>query len=109
MFILLLVLSNNIFAQQLKFASSNNNWDADSLGNFRAIVRVQNAADVIRVYIEWRRRDQHPESKRIIVVDSATNQKVLNVKPDSITRESWRNIFSAHIRHRHLLYLLYAL
>ena len=78
---------NVLFAQQLKFSSGNNSWNADSLGNFRAIVRIDNAPDVIRSYIQWRRRDENPELKRIIVVDSSTNQKVLNVHADNITRE----------------------
>ncbi len=81
------MICNAVFAQQLKFSSANNNWNADSLGNFRSIVRVTNPADVIRAYIQWRRRDEHPELKRIIVVDSSTNQKILNVHADNITRE----------------------
>ncbi len=87
LFIFLLPVLNTVFAQQLKFSSANNNWNADSLGNFRAIVRVTKPADVIRTYIQWRRRDQRPELKRIIVVDSNTNQNVLNVHSDNITRE----------------------
>ena len=78
---------NILFAQQLKFSSGNNSWNADSLGDFRAIVRIDNAPDVIRSYIQWRRRDENPELKRIIVVDSSTNQKVLNVHANNITRE----------------------
>ncbi len=86
-FVFLLLICNAALTQQLKFSSANNNWNADSLGNFRSIVRVTNPADVIRTYIQWRRRDEHPELKRIIVVDSNTNQKVLNVYADHITRD----------------------
>ena len=78
-FIFLLTSLNTVFAQSVKFTSGNNNWNADSLGNFRSIVRVTNTSDVIRAYIQWRRRDANPELKRIIVADSNTNQKVLNV------------------------------
>src|SRR6478609_7359190 len=78
---------HSLFAQQLKFSSGNNSWNADSLGNFRAIVRIDHAPDIIRTYIQWRRKDENPELKRIIVVDSGTNQKVLNVFADNITRE----------------------
>src|SRR5690348_7396543 len=83
----LFIVAKFCFTQQLKFSSANNNWNADSLGNFRSIVRVYNSADVVRAYIQWRRRDWHPELKRIIVVDSSTNQKVLNVYADNISRE----------------------
>ncbi len=86
-FIFLLVAGSAINAQSLRFSSSNNNWNADSLGDFRAIVRVKNNVDIVRTYIEWRRRDKHPETKRIIVVDSNTNQKVNNVYADNLIRE----------------------
>jgi hypothetical protein len=87
LFLSLFMVAEFCFAQQLKFSSAHNSWNADSLGNFRSIVRVNNSADVIRAYIQWRRRDWHPELKRIIVVDSSTNQKVLNTYADNITRE----------------------
>lgn len=78
---------NVLFGQQLKFSSGNNSWNADSLGNFRAIVRIGTAPEIVRSYIQWRRRDEQPELKRIIVVDSNTNQKVQNVYADNITKE----------------------
>jgi hypothetical protein len=53
-------------------------WE-ESLGNHRAVVRVEQKADAVRVKIPWRRRDHDPERKQIIVVDSATNQRVTNV------------------------------
>ncbi len=87
LFVFLLLICHAALAQQLKFSSANNNWNADSLGNFRSIVRITKPADVIRTYIQWRRRDKHPELKRIIVVDSSTNQKVLNAYAENITRE----------------------
>ncbi|MBS1746612.1 MAG: hypothetical protein JST21_10635 [Bacteroidetes bacterium] len=86
-FIFILFAGTVINAQSLRFSSANNNWNADSLGNFRAIVRVINNVDIVRTYIEWRRRDEHPETKRIIVVDSNTNQKINNVYADNLTRE----------------------
>ncbi|MCJ7611090.1 MAG: DUF6067 family protein, partial [Candidatus Aminicenantes bacterium] len=86
-------------------------WDPESgLGNHRAIVRVEappapesirsvkgrkKAAPTIapamptaaRVTIHWRRRDNDPEKKSIIVIDAATGERVKNVCPLTINRE----------------------
>ena len=46
-------------AQEVPFGIGN--WDPDSLGNHRAVVRVDVTGDAVRVRIPWRRRDQDPE------------------------------------------------
>jgi hypothetical protein len=51
----------------------------EGMGNHRAVVRVEQKADAVVVKIPWRRRDRDPERKQIIVVDSATGQRVTNV------------------------------
>ncbi len=53
-------------------------WD-EGLGNHRAVVRVEQPADAVLVKIPWRRRDRDPDRKQIILVDSATSQRVTNV------------------------------
>ncbi|HET8650415.1 MAG TPA: glycoside hydrolase domain-containing protein [Gemmatimonadales bacterium] len=63
-------------------------WNQDSLGNHRAVLHV--AADqanvpALRAHLEWRRRDHHPELKRVIVTDSA-GQRVTDALPLRITR-----------------------
>ncbi|MGO4294659.1 glycoside hydrolase domain-containing protein [Chitinophaga sp. RAB17] len=74
-------------AQELKYTSGNNSWNADSLGNHRAVVSFNGATKVARVVIPWRRRDEHPEMKRIIIQDAKTKQKITNVKTLALTRE----------------------
>ena len=88
----LLTISANSDAQQLKYSDGNNAWDSDSLGNHRFIIQLsqsefQKNKSVAHVIIPWRRRDKHPEEKRIIVVDAATGQHILNVLPADIRRE----------------------
>ncbi|HVX87513.1 MAG TPA: glycoside hydrolase domain-containing protein, partial [Gemmatimonadales bacterium] len=61
-------------------------WDADSLGNHRAVLRVDSAAKAVRVTIPWRRRDQHPELTQIMVTNAA-GRRVTNAVPIEITRE----------------------
>jgi len=74
-------------AQQVKYVSGHNEWNPDSLGNHRAIVKVSHTAGAASVWIPWRRRD-NPAEKNIIVVDSATDKRIYNVKADNLTRES---------------------
>ncbi|NSL89570.1 hypothetical protein ECE50_022200 [Chitinophaga sp. Mgbs1] len=74
-------------AQQVKYTAGNNSWDADSLGNHRAVVTFSGNGPVARVIIPWRRRDAHPENKRIIIQDAQTKQKITRIKSLSLTRE----------------------
>jgi hypothetical protein len=63
------------------------NWDADSLGNHRVVLRVKKSADIVWAHIPWRRRDLNPEKKEILIVDVKSGQIIDNVFPASINRE----------------------
>lgn len=73
-------------AQQVKYTTGNNEWDADSLGNHRAVVHFDGAGTTARVVIPWRLRDMQPH-QRIIVQDAATRQLVTAVYVRSLDRE----------------------
>ena len=62
-------------------------WDADSLGNHRAVLRVLNKTDAVRAHIPWRRRDMNPEEKETIIVDGSTGRRIKNVYRARINRE----------------------
>jgi arylsulfatase A-like enzyme len=76
-------------------------WDSESLGNHRAVVRVESPAvgtaaadragagapDAVRVRIPWRRRDAEPERKNIVIVDAATGERIENIARIDINRE----------------------
>lgn len=62
-------------------------WDADSLGNHRAVVKIDNSADIIWAHVPWWRRDFHPEKKDIIIVDASSGKKINNILPVTINRE----------------------
>src|SRR4030042_2313084 len=92
-------------------------WDPESgLGNHRAIVRVEASppakaaptkrrvkkpAEVTavsrpgaaRLTIPWRRRDLEPDKKNILVLDAATGERITNVLPLMVTRESGDILF----------------
>ncbi len=77
-----------LFAQETKHTIATQKWNTDSLGNHRAVVMVNSDVLVAKVTIVWRRRDDNPQAKRIIVEDGQTHQKVTNVKEENITNFS---------------------
>jgi hypothetical protein len=68
-------------------------WNPGVYGNHRAVVRVVEKADAVSVYIPWRRRDSGPEKKNVIFVDAATGERIKNVCPVRVNRESGEFIF----------------
>ena len=59
----------------------------EALGNHRARVGVSKPAQAVWVRIPWRRRDERPEQKEILVIDAATNLRVTNITRVSINQE----------------------
>ncbi|MEO9020645.1 MAG: glycoside hydrolase domain-containing protein [Ginsengibacter sp.] len=74
------------YSQNISYTNCPGCWNPDSLGNHRVVVEYDGTAKVAKATIIWRRRDEHPELKRIIVEDAATHQKVMNVKTGEINR-----------------------
>ncbi len=68
-------------------------WDADVLGNHRAIVHVSENADAAWAHIAWRRRDKNPEEKEIIVLDASTGKRIANVARIAITQDAGDIVF----------------
>lgn len=62
-------------------------WEADTLGNHRAVVRVNTSADIAKIYLPWRRRDHQPDQKGLIIVDAQTGKQVVNFYRKQINRE----------------------
>ena len=76
------------YAQEINYVSKNNDWDADSLGNQRVVLTIENTeAKIAYASIDWRRSDLNPESKKIILVDSTSN-KTIKVEVASVNRET---------------------
>ena len=83
----LLIFSIPLSAQQIKYTDGKDSWNPDILGNHRAVVEFTGKGDIAKTTIEWRRRDQNPDQKRIIVQD-ATGKEITNIKTTDINRES---------------------
>lgn len=80
-----------LFAQQVPYGLGR--WESDSTGNQRAVVHVADSGAAVRVHIPWRRRDAHPETKRIVVVAAASGARVTNVAAVAVNREYGDLIF----------------
>lgn len=66
------------------FTIADSTWNVDSLGSHRAIVTVDGiirsgTIDAVQVTLPWRRPDMRPETKKIVVMDAQTGQKIKNV------------------------------
>ncbi|MEO6134609.1 MAG: glycoside hydrolase domain-containing protein, partial [Ginsengibacter sp.] len=75
------------FSQVIPYTNCLNCWNADSLGNHRAVIQYTGNKNITKATIPWRRRDHNPELKRIIVEDAKTGQKIKNVKTGTLNRE----------------------
>ncbi len=68
----------------------------DSWGNHRAVVQLDGATgDAVAVTIPWRRHDDHPETKAVVVLDAATGQPV-NSLVHHIDNVSGEIVFEPH-------------
>jgi hypothetical protein len=81
-------------------------WDAATLGNHRAIVRVDGAADAVWVSIPWRRRDPQPEQIDVAVVNAASGARVANTARARVTRECGDLVFQAEAAGDYFVYFM---
>ncbi len=68
-------------------------WDEKKYGNHRAVCRVDEENGAVFVRIPWRRRDFNPDNKEVMVADSATDKRVMNVFRGDINREYGEVVF----------------
>ena len=84
-----LILSAQVtIAQQIKYSVCNDCWNRDSLGNHRVVIQFNGTGKIAKAIVLWRRNDQNPQDKRIIVQDAKTGNKILNVNAVDISREN---------------------
>ena len=72
---------------QIKYSDGNDSWNPNLLGNHRAVIAFSGSGNTAKTTIEWRRRDQNPELKKIIVQD-ASGKEIQNIKTENINREN---------------------
>ena len=62
-------------------------WPENGRGNHRALVRVEEKAEAVRVRVPWRRWDPAFEEKGIVVIDETANEPVCNAVWYNCNRE----------------------
>jgi hypothetical protein len=72
--------------QEVPFTVAGGGWDTGTLGNHRVVLRVPTPARAVHAVIAWRRRDEHPESRRLVVT-TAAGERIANVRLGEIGRE----------------------
>lgn len=70
-------------------------WNPEGLGNYRAVVKAEEAAEVIWARIAWRRIDPMPEYKGIVVTFSKNGAPVENVFAPTVSPEYGDVFFEA--------------
>ena len=84
--LLLLLPASSGAAADAPFRVAASPWDAETLGNHRAVVSVPSAGPVAHVVLPWRRPDPDPASRHLIVTD-AKGTAIRNVKRGAMSRE----------------------
>ena len=91
----------NISPNNYEMFYENGGWDHpdyknafESYGNHRIVIEVNDTtAGLVQVVIPWRRRDDNPQEKDVIVVDAKTNESVQSKQLLSINNESGHIVF----------------
>ena len=86
-FIFFCIISS-AFSQELKFTNCINCWNPDSLGNHRIVLVFANSGKYAKAVILWRRSDEDPQDKKIIIEDAKTKQRISNINTGMLSRES---------------------
>ena len=80
-------------------------WD-EGLGNHRALIRIAQAAAVVRVRVPWRRRDRDVQKKRLVVVNLGSGKPVANLARIRLERDSADLAFGPVTAGTHAVYYL---
>jgi len=70
-------------------------WDAEKLGNHRAVLQVSQPSDAVWAHVTWRRRDGQPEAKNILLLEANSGERINNAFRVNINRSFGDIIFQA--------------
>lgn len=109
-FVLLIVAGNflsiqTLQAQQHIYPPEKPLWDADSLGNQRAVIKVETPLKTATITINWRNRNVTADQK-VFVVDSTTNELVKQVEEIAMGPEKGTIAFKAENKGIYYVYYL---
>lgn len=94
-FALLFILPFSLNAQQFqdaKYTVPVSPWK-ESFGNHRAVLNVPESSGMVYLDICWRRHDNKPEDKRLLIVNSQTGDTIRNIFRFEVNNERCRIAF----------------
>lgn len=74
------------YGQSPTYLTGKNTWNADSLGNHRAVITVSAPGAAAKAVINWRLR-KNPAGHELIVVDAKSNRRIANVQTENVSDE----------------------
>lgn len=77
--------------KQIKYGTAD--WNSESFGNHRCVLKVNNSSDYVFAHMEWRRRDMEPKLKNLFVTWENDTIPIENVLRLNINREFGDIIF----------------
>ncbi len=83
-FVVLFVAAMALEARAVEYGMAK--WPA-VMGNHRAVVSVSERAPAVWAHLPWRRRDEKPADKNVLVVDLKTGQYLKNVAKVNLTQD----------------------
>jgi len=86
----IIILSGTIFGD---IPYGTGSWDNTTLGNHRAVITVNTNGEAVAVTIPWRRRDNDPHKKNIIIRAEKSGQQVTNLFRLDVNGEQGKLIF----------------
>lgn len=80
------------YAQPVSYKLDTHRWNPDSLGNHRAVLSVNNNQAIAKARILWRRADENPQLKGLILQD-ANGKNITNFKTGVFTNDELELMF----------------
>ena len=76
----------------LQYTDTKNPWE-ESLGNHRAVLKVEGIADAIKMDITWRRHDPNPEQRKFIIIEATSGDTIPNIHRLEVNNEKCALVF----------------
>ena len=76
----------------LQYTVTKNPWE-ESLGNHRAVLKVESIADAIKMDITWRRHDPNPEQRKFIIIEATSGDTIPNIHRLEVNNEKCALVF----------------
>lgn len=80
------------FPSSIPYRIADTPWREDGLGNHRVVLLAEEMAPLVRAVVPWRRRDRHPEDKRLILL-ARSGEKAASLLRLRVTQEEGEFLF----------------